>query len=130
MRHRLIPYLYAENYKYHKTGLPLVQPLYYSYPEIYDEPIYKNEYYFGSELLVKPITKKQDTVMNRCVEQLFLPKGTWYDFKTGIAPGFCEVRADSGVCRTRSGYRFTGRPGQRCPGADFKRAEKFSDPPV
>jgi len=83
MRHRLIPYLYAENYKYHKTGLPLVQPLYYSYPEIYDEPVYKNEYYFGSELLVKPITKKQDEVMHRCVEQIFLPKGTWYDFKTG-----------------------------------------------
>jgi len=83
LRHRLIPYLYTENYKYHKTGLPLIQPLYYSYPEIYDEPAYKNEYYFGSELLVKPITKKQDNVMNRCVEQLFLPKGTWYDFKTG-----------------------------------------------
>lgn len=83
LRHRLIPYLYSENYKYHKTGLPLIQPLYYSYPEIYDEPAYKNEYYFGSELLVKPITKKQDNVMNRCVEQLFLPKGTWYDFKTG-----------------------------------------------
>ena len=83
MRHRLIPYLYTEAYKYHKTGLPLIQPLYYSYPEIYDEPAYKNEYYFGSELLVKPITKKQDNIMNRCVEQLFLPKGTWYDFKTG-----------------------------------------------
>lgn len=83
MRHRLIPYLYTENYKYHKTGLPIVQPLYYSYPEIYDEPIYKNEYYFGSSLLIKPITKKQDEAMNRCVEKIFLPKGVWYDFKTG-----------------------------------------------
>ncbi len=83
LRHRLIPYLYTENYKYHKTGLPLIQPLYYSYPEIYDEPVYKNEYYFGSEFLIKPITKKQDTMMNRCVEKIFLPKGTWYDFKTG-----------------------------------------------
>lgn len=83
LRHRLIPYIYTENYKYHTTGLPLIEPLYYSYPEIYDEPAYKNEYYFGSELLVKAITKKQDNVMNRCVERLFLPKGTWYDFKTG-----------------------------------------------
>ena len=83
LRHRLIPYLYTENYRYHKTGLPLVQPLYYNYPEIYDEPYYKNEYYFGSEFLVKPITKKQDNVMNRCVERIFLPKGTWYDFNTG-----------------------------------------------
>jgi len=83
LRHRLIPYIYTEGYKYHKIGLPLIQPLYYTYPEIYDEPKYKNEYYFGSELLVKPITKPKDLTMNRCVEEIFLPKGIWYDFKTG-----------------------------------------------
>lgn len=82
-RHRLIPYIYSEGYKYHKVGLPLVQPLYYQYPEIYDELDYKNEYYFGSELFVAPITKPKDVVMNRSVEKIFLPKGTWYDFKTG-----------------------------------------------
>lgn len=83
MRHRLIPYIYSEAYKYHKVGLPLIQPLYYQYPEIYDELDYKNEYYFGSELFVAPITKQKDIVMNRSVEKIFLPKGTWYDFKTG-----------------------------------------------
>ncbi len=83
LRHRLIPYLYGEAYKYHKTGLPLIQPLYYTYPEIYDEPIYRNEYFFGSELFVAPITKKKDLVMDRAVENIFLPNGMWYDFKTG-----------------------------------------------
>lgn len=83
MRHRLIPYLYSEAFKYHKVGLPLIQPLYYQYPEIYDEIDYKNEYYFGTELFVAPITKPKDAVMNRSVEKIFLPKGTWYDFKTG-----------------------------------------------
>jgi len=83
LRHRLIPYLYTENYKYHKTCLPLIQPLYYYYPEIFDEPNYKNEYYFGSELLVSPITKPKDDIMNRSVEKIFLPKGIWYDFKSG-----------------------------------------------
>ena len=83
LRHRLIPYLYGEAYKYHKTGLPLIQPLYYNYPEIYDEPVYKNEYYFGTELFVAPITNKKDNVMGRAVERVFLPEGTWYDFKTG-----------------------------------------------
>lgn len=83
LRHRLIPYLYAEAYKYHQTGLPLVQPLYYQNPEIYDEPLYKNEYYFGHELFVAPITVKKDLVMNRAVEKIFLPNGMWYDFKTG-----------------------------------------------
>lgn len=83
LRHRLIPYLYAEGYKYCRTGMPLVQPLYYSYPEIYDEPLYRNEYYFGTELMVAPITKKQEPIISRSVEQIFIPDGMWYDFKTG-----------------------------------------------
>ena len=83
LRHRLIPYLYTEGYKYYKNYLPVIQPLYYYYPELIDEPTYKNEYYFGTELLVCPITKPKDIVMNRSVEKIFLPKGIWYDFKTG-----------------------------------------------
>ncbi len=83
LRHKLIPYIYTESYKYHKTCLPLVEPLYYYYPEIFDEPDYRNEYYFGSELLVSPITKPKDPIMNRAVEKIFIPKGIWYDFKTG-----------------------------------------------
>ena len=83
LRHRLIPYIYAEAFKYATTGLPIVQPLYYQYPEIYDEPYYKNQYYFGSELFIAPITSKKDLVMNRSVERIYLPEGIWYDFKTG-----------------------------------------------
>ncbi len=83
LRHQLIPYLYTENYKYHDTFLPVIQPLYYYYPELIDEPNYKNEYYFGTEMLIAPITSPEDKVMNRAVEKLFLPKGVWYDFKTG-----------------------------------------------
>ncbi len=83
LRHRLIPYLYTENYNYHKTGLPLIQPIYYSHPEIIDEPLYKNEYFFGTQLLVAPITSEKDLLMNRSVKRIFLPNGIWYDFKTG-----------------------------------------------
>lgn len=83
LRQRLIPYLYTEACNYSKLGRPLIQPIYYSYPEIYDEPNYKNEYFFGKELFVAPITKPKDVTMNRSIERLYLPKGTWYDFKTG-----------------------------------------------
>lgn len=83
LRHALIPYLYSEAYRYHKTGMPLTQPLYYSYPDIYDEPMYKDEYYFGSSLLVAPIINKKDALMDRTVLKLYLPEGTWYDFTTG-----------------------------------------------
>ncbi len=83
LRARLVSYLYAEGYKYHKIGTPVIQPLYYKVPEIYDAVLYCNEYYFGSELLVAPITKPKDLIMNRAIEQIYLPEGTWYDFKTG-----------------------------------------------
>lgn len=83
MRHRLIPYLYTEAYKYHKYGNTLIQPLYYKYPKLYDEPLYKNEYFFGTELFISPITEPKDLVMNRVIHKVFLPNGEWYDFKSG-----------------------------------------------
>ena len=83
LRHRLIPYLYSEAKKYSSFGSPLIQPLYYRYPDTYDEPRYKKEYYFGTELFIAPIVTPKDTIMNRVVHRIFLPNGIWYDFKTG-----------------------------------------------
>ncbi len=84
LRSMLIPYLYTESINYSNTGLPIIQPIYYNYPEVYDEIEYKNEYYFGRSLFVSPITKPKDIVMNRTIHRMFLPSGIWYDFKTGI----------------------------------------------
>ncbi len=83
LRHRFISYIYSEGYKYHKSGMPLIQPLYYAMPEIYDEKEFINEYFFGTELLVAPITKPLDSIMQRSIERIKFPPGTWYDFKTG-----------------------------------------------
>ena len=83
LRNKLIPYIYSEAYVYHKDGSPIVQPLYYKYPKVYDEPLYINEYFFGSEMLVCPITKKKNVVMNRVVQRLFIPDGVWYEFLSG-----------------------------------------------
>lgn len=83
IRHRLIPYIYSEMYKYSKDGINLIKPLYLDYEKILDEPLYKNEYHFGKELFVCPITEPKDKVMNRVVHRIYLPEGTWYDFKTG-----------------------------------------------
>lgn len=83
LRHRLIPYLYAEAYKYHKYGMPMVMPIYYKFPEMYDDINYRNGYYFGTELFVSPIVNKKDYIMNRSIHKFFLPDGMWYDFVTG-----------------------------------------------
>lgn len=83
LRKQLIPYLYAESYKYYKYGMPLVMPIFYKAPEYYDDLKYRNEYYLGTELFVSPIINKKDYVMNRSVHKFYIPEGTWYDFMTG-----------------------------------------------
>lgn len=79
LRHRMIPYLYTMNYRCYAQGIPLVLPLYYLYPDepwAYNHP---NEYYFGSELLVQPITSPRLAGLNVAKENMYLPDGLWYD---------------------------------------------------
>ena len=83
LRHRLIPYIYTEAYNYTKSGTPLIQPFYYNYMWVYDDENYRNQYYFGSQLLVCPILDPKDPIMNRSIHKFFVPDGTWYDFVTG-----------------------------------------------
>ena len=83
LRNKLVPYIYTESYNYYKKCIPLIQPLYYKYPQIYDEPLYKNQYFFGSEMFICPITKKKNQVIGRVVQRIFVPEGLWFDFKTG-----------------------------------------------
>lgn len=83
LRHQLIPYLYTEAHKYATTGTMVFQPLYYVIPKVYDDEIYRNEYFYGSGLLVAPITNKKDYIMNRTIHRFYLPDGIWYDFFTG-----------------------------------------------
>ncbi len=83
LRHKMIPYLYSEFYKYSGSGLPVITPIYYKYSELYDDSLYKNEYYFGSQMFISPIVKKKDYITNRVIHKLFLPEGRWYHFNTG-----------------------------------------------
>ena len=83
LRNKLVPYIYNESYTYHKYGVPLIQPLYYKYPKIYDEPNYVNQYFFGSKIMISPIVKKRNYEMNRVVQRVFIPNGVWYDYTTG-----------------------------------------------
>ena len=82
LRHRLIPYLYAANYRTHIHGEPLCMPLYYRYDceDAYNAP---NEYIFGGQLLVCPVTQKADPRLNLAATKLWLPEGRWTDFFNG-----------------------------------------------
>lgn len=83
LRYKLLPYLYSEAYRYHKDGDPLIKPLYYEDISLYDSSLYQNQYRFGSQLLVAPITTPMDPIIKRSILRLYLPKGDWYDLMTG-----------------------------------------------
>ena len=84
LRQRLIPYLYTMNLKTHKDGLPLILPIYYFEAENEKAYNYPNEYYFGEDLLVCPITEKGDELSKLSRVKAYLPKGYWVDIFTGI----------------------------------------------
>lgn len=84
LRHEFIPYLYTMNVKNHEDGRPLVLPMYYEFPLDEDSYNVPNQYLFGSELIVAPITEKADSVYKTAKVEVWLPKGTWYDFFTDI----------------------------------------------
>src|SRR5699024_5033434 len=78
MRYRFIPYIYSEAWEMHNTGMPLMRALVLEYQD--DENVYgiDDEYLFGDNLLVAPVTTKG--AKTRIV---YLPEGIWYDYWTG-----------------------------------------------
>jgi len=97
-RHALIPYLYSMNYRTHKDSLALCEPMYYAYPE--DENAYKvkNQYFFGSELMVAPITSKINPKTNLAEVEVWLPEGRWTDIYTGaIYQGGKKIKMFRGI---------------------------------
>ncbi len=84
LRHKLLPYLYTMNWRSHAQGEPLVQPMYYGHPrreEAYHVP---TQYYFGSELIVCPITEPMDRILMRSSVKAWLPEGLYIDIFNGL----------------------------------------------
>lgn len=81
-RHRLIPYIFSMNHRCHKDGIVLCEPMYYSYPN--DKNAYEvpNQYMFGSELIVCPITSPQNKENGMGSVNVWIPDGEYTDIFT------------------------------------------------
>ncbi|MDE6031002.1 MAG: DUF5110 domain-containing protein, partial [Oscillospiraceae bacterium] len=78
LRYRLLPYIYSYNYNAHITGAPMMRALVFEYPN--DKNVFdiKDEYLFGSELLVAPVIEEKATE-----REVYFSKGKWYDWDQG-----------------------------------------------
>lgn len=84
LRHKLIPYIYTANYRTHKYGEPICMPMYYRY-DCKEAYRVKNQYIFGGQLIVCPITRQIDKRFNLAYADVWLPEGRWTDIFTGRA---------------------------------------------
>ena len=84
LRHQLFPYLYTMNYRTHTQCKPLVMPMYYTHPECQAAYEVKNQYWFGDQMLVAPITEKDSAASRMGHVKAWLPEGIWTDFFTGM----------------------------------------------
>lgn len=91
-RHRLIPYIFTMNYRSHREGIALCEPMYYSYPENKNAYSVPNQYMFGSELMVCPITKPQHKELLTGSVEAWIPAGRWTDIATNqVYEGECKI---------------------------------------
>ena len=83
LRHALVPYLYTASWAAHTEGEAVVRPMYHDHPyadEAYEVP---NQYLFGPDLLVAPVTAPVDRQTRLGTVTAWLPPGRWVDFFTG-----------------------------------------------
>lgn len=86
VRMNLLPYIWNEARKTSETGIPLMRSLLMENPEDQRGEGVFDQYYFGSSLLVAPITEE-----NATSRKVYFPEGTWFDFWTGkrmIGPAY------------------------------------------
>lgn len=78
LRYQFIPYIYTAARQTYDTGVSICRPLYYDYPESDEAYSFEDEYQFGDQILVAPITSPMGAD-GRAWRQIWLPEGSWFD---------------------------------------------------
>lgn len=78
LRYSLMPYMYSYERSAYDSGLGLVYPLVFDYPNDSNVANYTDAWMFGDYLLVAPITER-----GQSVKWIYLPEGNWIDYNRG-----------------------------------------------
>jgi len=78
LRYKLLPYIYTQFYQSSKSGIPIMRPIFFDFPN--DQETYWNdkEFLFGDAFLVAPVLWEGQTKRD-----IRFPAGDWYDYWTG-----------------------------------------------
>ncbi|KAG9248915.1 putative alpha-xylosidase [Calycina marina] len=99
LRHQLMPYIYTMNVKAATSGTPLLQPMYWSFPDSDEAYRVPNQYFFGTELIVMPITTPHDPKLKLGKVKGWLPAGKHVDIFSGaVYDGNRELWINRQLC--------------------------------
>ncbi len=83
LRYALIPYIYTAARQTYETGVAFCRPMYYDHPEAEEAYTFKNQYYFGDDLFVSPITESLSEYNQLALQKIWIPEGTWVEWFSG-----------------------------------------------
>jgi alpha-glucosidase len=82
-RYEMVPYIYTENRRCFDSGVSLVHPMYYHWPECDQAYAAPQQYLFGESLLVAPVVAPADGQDEMAPVSVWLPDGLWFDLALG-----------------------------------------------
>ena len=108
LRERLRPYLHKQMDIASRTGIPVMRPMFFDYPQ--EEICYSlgDQYMFGEDILFAPIVNQGQTD-----RKVYLPEGNWIDVndrKEYAGSGFVEMHAelDRFIAFVKKGSEYLG----------------------
>ena len=83
LRHALVPYIYTMGRRAYDDSRPLIEPMYYAYPEAEEAYHCPQQYHFGTELLAAPFVDPKDPATGLSRQVVWLPEGDWFHVFSG-----------------------------------------------
>jgi hypothetical protein len=83
LRYAMIPYIYTAARETYESGTAICRPMYYDYPAKKEAYEFKDQYLFGRDLLVAPVTTPVSPDSLLVTKKVWIPEGTWIEWWTG-----------------------------------------------
>ncbi len=83
LRTSLVPYLYTQSRAAWDTGVSMLRPLYYRWPELDAAYTHEGQYMLGPDLMVSPVTTPADSATGLATRTTWLPPGDWVEWDSG-----------------------------------------------